>query len=157
MRDVDRLVLLGDVLELRERPWREVLDAATPALSGPRRGAARVTASIVLTVGNHDHGLLAPRAAAACGRRAAAGAAGAEAEVGALGRASRWSASARRSGAERVRVCYPGVWLRDDVYATHGHYLDRHTTVPTLERLGDRRGRPDGRANRRRAGRRGGL
>ncbi len=30
---------------------------------------------------------------------------------------------------------YPGVWLRDDVYATHGHYLDRHITVPTFERL----------------------
>jgi hypothetical protein len=39
-------------------------------------------------------------------------------------------------GSERVRVTYPGVWLRDDVYATHGHYLDRHTTVPMFERLG---------------------
>jgi hypothetical protein len=28
------------------------------------------------------------------------------------------------------------VWLRDDVYATHGHYLDRHHTVPIVERLG---------------------
>ena len=36
----------------------------------------------------------------------------------------------------RVRVAYPGVWLRDDVYATHGHYGDRHNTVPILERLG---------------------
>ncbi len=35
-----------------------------------------------------------------------------------------------------VRVAYPGVWLRDDVYATHGHYGDRHTTVPMLERIG---------------------
>ena len=34
-----------------------------------------------------------------------------------------------------VRVAYPGVWLRDDVYATHGHYIDRHITVPMLERL----------------------
>jgi hypothetical protein len=34
-----------------------------------------------------------------------------------------------------VRGAYPGVWLRDDVYATHGHYLDLHLTVPTLERL----------------------
>ena len=36
----------------------------------------------------------------------------------------------------RVRVAYPGVWLRDDVYAIHGHYLDLHLSVPTLERLG---------------------
>ena len=33
-------------------------------------------------------------------------------------------------------MAYPGVWLRDDVYATHGHYCDRHTTVPMFERLG---------------------
>ena len=30
----------------------------------------------------------------------------------------------------RSSVAYPGLWLRDDVYATHGHYLDRHVTVP---------------------------
>ncbi len=35
----------------------------------------------------------------------------------------------------RVRVAYPGIWVREDVYATHGHYLDCHMTVPTLERL----------------------
>ncbi len=35
-----------------------------------------------------------------------------------------------------MRFAYPGIWLRDDVYATHGHYLDRHLTVPTIERLG---------------------
>ena len=35
-----------------------------------------------------------------------------------------------------MRFAYPGIWLRDDVYAIHGHYLDRHLTVPTIERLG---------------------
>jgi hypothetical protein len=35
----------------------------------------------------------------------------------------------------RVRAAYPGVWLRDDVYATHGHYADLHLTIPTVERL----------------------
>ena len=34
-----------------------------------------------------------------------------------------------------MRVAYPGIWLRDDVYAIHGHYSDLHTTVPTFERL----------------------
>ena len=34
-----------------------------------------------------------------------------------------------------MRVAYPGLWVRPDVYATHGHYLDCHLTVPTLERL----------------------
>jgi hypothetical protein len=35
-----------------------------------------------------------------------------------------------------VRTCYPGIWLRPDVYAIHGHYLDVHITVPIIERLG---------------------
>jgi hypothetical protein len=35
----------------------------------------------------------------------------------------------------RVRVAYPGLWVREDVYAMHGHYLDCHLTIPTLERL----------------------
>jgi hypothetical protein len=35
-----------------------------------------------------------------------------------------------------VTFAYPGLWIREGVYATHGHYLDRHLTIPTLERLG---------------------
>jgi hypothetical protein len=38
-------------------------------------------------------------------------------------------------GDARLEVRYPGVWVRDDVYATHGHYLDSHMTLPTIERL----------------------
>ena len=40
------------------------------------------------------------------------------------------------TGDARVLAAYPGLWVREDVYATHGHYLDCHLTVPTLERLG---------------------
>src|SRR5208282_778009 len=47
----------------------------------------------------------------------------------ALERIAEWCSPAR------VTVAYPGVWLREDVYATHGHYLDSHLTIPTLERL----------------------
>ncbi len=36
----------------------------------------------------------------------------------------------------QVDVAYPGCWLREDVYALHGHYSDRHATVPMFERLG---------------------
>ena len=28
------------------------------------------------------------------------------------------------------------MWVRPDVYAMHGHYLDCHLTLPTLERIG---------------------
>ena len=34
-----------------------------------------------------------------------------------------------------VTLAYPGVCLRADVYATHGHYLDLHLTVPRLEAI----------------------
>jgi hypothetical protein len=37
-------------------------------------------------------------------------------------------------GAELV-VAYPGLRLRPDVYATHGHYLDVRLTIPRLESL----------------------
>jgi hypothetical protein len=43
---------------------------------------------------------------------------------------------ARRMGDTRLEIAYPGVWLRPDVYATHGHYLDCHNGVRTFECLG---------------------
>ena len=48
-------------------------------------------------------------------------------------RCSRSSPSGPRR--RSVTVAYPGLWVRPDVYATHGHYLDCHLTVPTIERL----------------------
>ena len=130
---VERLVLLGDTLELRHGPARGVLEAAEPALSelGEALGPER---EVVIVPGNHDHGLLRPW----YGRRALAAnppRLGLESAVdfratellGKLARALRPA---------RVRAAYPGVWLRDDVYAIHGHYGDRHNTVPIMERLG---------------------
>src|SRR4029079_12196 len=38
-------------------------------------------------------------------------------------------------GGTAIELAYPGIWLRPGVYATHGHYLDRHLTVPSFERL----------------------
>ena len=131
--EVDRLVLLGDIIELRERPWRQVLGASIPALAALGE-ALPAGASVVLTVGNHDHGLLVP----ALQRRAVAESPpaplGADAEICAVA-GEPLERVCTALGAHRVRVRYPGLWLRDDVYAIHGHYLDRHTTVPTLERL----------------------
>ena len=34
-----------------------------------------------------------------------------------------------------VTVAYPGLWLRRDLYVTHGHYLDVHLTVPRIESI----------------------
>ncbi len=131
--DIDRLVLLGDVLELRQGPMRDALRTARPVLE--RLGdAVGGEGEVVLVPGNHDHQLLS----AWLERRALDGAAdelglaaAVEWEPGdVLGEVTSWL------GPARVRVSYPGVWLRDDVYATHGHYLDRHTTIPMFERLG---------------------
>jgi len=124
----DRLVLLGDVLELRHRPARETLEAARPVLQDI--GAAlRPDAEIVLVAGNHDHALVSPWLETLKGpigleRRVKAGTASPLARAVAI-----WL------GRERTEIAYPGVWLRDDVYAMHGHYADPHGTVPTFERL----------------------
>jgi hypothetical protein len=126
-------VLLGDVLELRHGPLREALNAGREFLVELGRALGAGT-EVVIVPGNHDHHLLAPWLE----RRARLG------EPAPLGleTAVRWEAGdplatvASWLGPAEVRVSYPGVWLRDDVYATHGHYSARHTTIPMFERLG---------------------
>jgi predicted phosphodiesterase len=129
---VDRLVLLGDVLELRHGPMREAMAAARPVFED--LGRAMAGREIVITAGNHDHALVEPWLAAR-GAEVVPEPLGVEqlfdpADASpALGRLAEWAAPAR------VRVAYPGLWVRPDVYAMHGHYLDAHLTIPTLERL----------------------
>jgi predicted phosphodiesterase len=130
---VDRLVLLGDILELRHGPVRDALAAARGVLNeiGEALGAGT---EVVIVPGNHDHHLAEPWLQ----RRAR------DSEPPPLGleAAVDWrpgealAAIARSLQPASVRAAYPGVWLRGDVYAIHGHYCDRHTTVPMVERLG---------------------
>src|SRR4051794_13975811 len=54
----DTVVLLGDVLGLREGPVAAVLEAARPLFE--RRGAATAGKRVVLSAGNHDHQLAEP-------------------------------------------------------------------------------------------------
>ena len=58
------------------------------------------------------------------------------------------------SATAELRIAYPGIWLRDDVYATHGHYMDCHMSLPRAECLAaaaaDARLRPAARPGRRR-------
>jgi len=129
---VDRLVLLGDVVELRHGPRHEALAAA----EGPLRAigsALDPAAEVVLVAGNHDHPVIAPwlaaRAADAPPPRLALEERPGPGASPLAARLAGWL------GAERTTVAYPGVWLREDVYAHHGHYLDRLTTLPTMERL----------------------
>ena len=125
---VDVLVLLGDTLELRHGPARRALAAAAPGLQAIGDALAP-GAEVVLVAGNHDHALVGPWLDHTTRPL------GLETRV----RPTTASPLGRRMadllGAQRTSVAYPGVWLRDDVYAVHGHYLDVHGTVPTFERI----------------------
>ena len=126
----DRLVLLGDVLELRHGPVRDALSAAAPVLR--ELGAAVGAEVVVIVPGNHDHALLRGWLERARGSDAARLSSRRSTGIA----REPLGPSSRRLGPARVRVAYPGAWLREDVYAIHGHYGDRHNTVPIVERLG---------------------
>jgi predicted phosphodiesterase len=124
----DEVVLLGDSIELRDRPLAEALTVATPffeelgeALSGRR---------VTLVPGNHDHQL----ASAWLRRRGGKPLGLDERSVPEPGDPLRQLS--RRMGDTRLELAYPGAWLRPDVYATHGHYLDCHNGVRTFECFG---------------------
>jgi hypothetical protein len=115
---VDRLVLLGDIVELLEKRARRAMESAELVLRaiGAALGADR---EVIVVPGNHDHALIQPWIARVGDRLAPDSRVPAEATP-ALSRLTAWLAPAR------VSVHYPGVWLSPGVWATHGHYLDRH-------------------------------
>ena len=132
LEGVTRLILLGDTLELRQGPARDALAAAEPAARA--LGEAFAGEELVLVPGNHDHALLSAWLEGRAQR----------ADTPPLSLEQRFEPAeaspaaatlAGWLGASRVSMAYPGLWLRDDVYATHGHYLDCHSTLPTFERL----------------------
>lgn len=133
LEGIDRLVVLGDLLELRHGPAREALEAAGPVLAA-LGGAVGPDREIVIVPGNHDHGLLRPWL-----ERRSLGSSvkplGLQSEI-AFEDGELLGQVARRLGPAPVRATYPGIWIREDVYATHGHYGDRHNTVPIMERVG---------------------
>lgn len=115
---VQRLVLLGDVIELLERRKQQAFEIAEPVLRaiGARLGGER---QVVLVPGNHDALLIRAWVRA----HAVELTLDTTIELDAtpeLALVSSWLAPAQ------VEVRYPGVWLSDRVWATHGHYLDRH-------------------------------
>ena len=131
LEGADRVVLLGDLIEERERPVAELLEVTGPFFDelAPVTAGRRVT----IVPGNHDHGLAEPWLfdLRLQGRE--------------LGPVEEWPVEAGQATAAariaarlpdtEVTIAYPGLWLRPDVYATHGHYLDLHLTVPRLESI----------------------
>jgi Calcineurin-like phosphoesterase len=122
----ERLVLLGDVLELRELPLATVLKSARPFFE--ELGEAMAGRQVVLAPGNHDHRLAEPllEQLALEGKPL-----GLEQRAQPAGEAA--TRIATWLGDAELEIAYPGCWLRDDVYATHGHYMDCHMRLPKLE------------------------
>jgi UDP-2,3-diacylglucosamine pyrophosphatase LpxH len=116
---VERLVLLGDIVELAEGRPSRAAEVAEPVLReiGARLGRGR---EVIVVPGNHDRMLVRPWL-----RERGASSLGVDTPVPLeatpmLARVASWLAPAT------VRVQYPGIWLSERVWATHGHYLDRH-------------------------------
>jgi predicted phosphodiesterase len=127
----DRVVLLGDVLELRQRPLAQLLELVRPFFED--LGRATAGRRVLIIPGNHDHALAEPWLTRLRleGRGLAPDAEWpVEPSQGAAGRIAEWMPDAE------VILAYPGARLRPDLYATHGHYLDLHMSVPRLEAIG---------------------
>jgi UDP-2,3-diacylglucosamine pyrophosphatase LpxH len=118
LEDAERLVLLGDTIELLEQRPQPAMQAAEPVLRaiGTRLGPER---EVIIVPGNHDFALVRSWVRPRVSELAVDSAIPVDATPG-LAQLAVWLAPAQ------VTVRYPGVWLADRVWATHGHYLDRH-------------------------------
>ena len=115
---VDRLVLLGDTVELMHRHPERAMAMAEPVLRELGRTLGPDGEAIVVP-GNHDAPLIRGWALAqGLGLRSSHPVPATA--TPALDHLVSWLAPAR------TRVSYPGVWLGDRIWATHGHYLDHH-------------------------------
>jgi hypothetical protein len=126
LRGAERLVLLGDIVEMRERPLGASLDLALPFLA--EHGAAVGDIEVVLTPGNHDSRLAEPLL-----DRLSLEDAPLPLDATAVPTDGPTATIAAALSPARLRIAYPGIWLRDDVYATHGHYMDLHLRLPRAE------------------------
>lgn len=114
----DRLVLLGDIVELMERRATAALRTAEPVLRaiGERVGAR---GEVLIVPGNHDRPLVSPWV------RARSAVLTPDTRIP-LDATAALTVVASCLEPARVSAHYPGVWLSQGVWATHGHYLDRH-------------------------------
>ncbi|MDQ3719275.1 MAG: metallophosphoesterase family protein [Actinomycetota bacterium] len=130
LEGAERVVVLGDLLELREQPVARVLETAAPALEA--LGEACRDKELIVVPGNHDHhlaGAFLDRLRLEDQDLGLEQHAEASGHPGLLGRLAEMLAGAELS------LAYPGLWLREDVYATHGHQVDVHMTVPRPEAI----------------------
>jgi predicted phosphodiesterase len=126
----DRVVLLGDAVELRELPLAVAMERVRPFFE--ELGEVTAGRQVTLVPGNHDHALAEPWLTRV------------RLDGSQLGAVNEWTVEPGDGPAGRLAelmpgtgltLAYPGLLLRPDVYATHGHYLDLHLTVPRPEGL----------------------
>lgn len=114
----DRLVLLGDTVEMVESHPQQSFPVAEPVLRAVAEHLGE-DKRVVIVPGNHDHLLVRDWARAA--------GPGLERENLVPVDASPWLAEfASWFEATQVEVHYPGLWLAEGVWATHGHYLNHY-------------------------------
>jgi predicted phosphodiesterase len=129
LQPADEIVLLGDVVELREQPLSEVLKVALPFFE--ELGEALPGKRITMLSGNHDHTVVADWLE---DLRLAGSALELEQRTS-PDRSRIASRLAERMPSVTLELAYPGVWLRPGTYAHHGHYIDVHMSVPRLETI----------------------
>jgi hypothetical protein len=115
---VDRLVLLGDLVELLEGRPTHAMEVAEPVLRAIGARLDRGT-EVIVVPGNHDGDLVVPWLRA----NGVSPALDASLPLDATPLLAELTAWLRPAD---IQVRYPGVWLADGIWATHGHYLDRH-------------------------------
>jgi hypothetical protein len=128
LEGVDHVVLLGDSIELRDGPPTRTLAIATPFFED--LGEALAGRRVTVVPGNHDHQLAS--AWLERRRRETPLPLGLE-QLSTPPAGGPLARLAQRMSGTEVVLAYPGLWLRSDVYATHGHYLDCHNRVATFE------------------------
>lgn len=122
----DRVVLLGDVVELRNLPLGPSLARARPFFE--ELGEAVGDAEVTIIPGNHDHRLAEPLLdELSIAGDPTLGLEHHHVPAGPAVLIDEWL------GRARLKIAYPGLWLREDVYATHGHYMDLHLSLPRAE------------------------
>lgn len=119
-RASDRLVLLGDTVELLEGRSGQATEVARPILGELGRAVGR-EGEVVLVPGNHDHALIRDWVR----RRLSGGAGIGLDDVVPRSAGTLLSELTGRMAPASVQVRYPGLWLGEHCYATHGHYCDR--------------------------------
>ena len=132
--DVDRLVILGDGLELREARTATRSTVAGP-LFGDVGRALGPDGELLMLAGNHDHGLVAGWIDGRL-QTEPAGFLGLEQRIEpARRRAARRRARRARRACARCSSPTRACGCATTSTRIHGHYSDLHTTVPTFERL----------------------